>query len=137
MPTLRERLRRQRWADVVVIVSAVYLLLAAAWAPLELVSGGGGWEVENPLWLMATYAIAGSLGLAGLFLTTRATSLGRIVIAAAGVLALSGLGSLERITLLAMFSLGIPGLALLMASVFAGQMPTPEQEGKVRTGLGE
>ena len=41
MPDRSTLLQRRCWADIVVLVAAVYLFLAAVGSPLELLSGGG------------------------------------------------------------------------------------------------
>lgn len=135
MATERDRLRRRRWADVVVIVASVYMFGAAFW-PIELVSGGGAWEVANPVALAGTYAAAGILGLGGLFMTAKSTVIGRVLVGIGGLVALYGLTTLEHLTTFALVSFGGAGLAMLLAASFVGEMPTPEQEGKPRRGLG-
>lgn len=40
---------------------------------------------------------------------------------------------LEHRTALGLMSLGIPGIAMLLAAFFVGPMPTPEKEGKPRS----
>lgn len=135
MATYQERLRRRRWADIVVIVAAVYMFGAAFW-PIELVSGGGAWEVANPVGLAGTYAAAGILGLGGLFMTVKSPLIGRVLVGIGGAVALYGLTTLDHLTTFALISFGGSGLLMLIAAPFVGEMPTPEQEGKPREGLG-
>lgn len=124
--------RRRRWAVVVVIIASVYAFAAAIWFPPEVISGGGSREVRSEAWLWAAYALGGVLGLVGVFVALRWPALARGVVAVAGLLVLSGFFALRQITPLALVSLGLTGLALLVAAPFVGPMPTPEEEGKRR-----
>jgi len=120
--------KRRRWADVAVIIASVYTLLAVAWSPPELFSGGDGYEVRYTGWLIIAYVGAGVLGLAGLLVGQKWQAPGRLLTALAGLCALSGLVALKPITLLGLVSLGGSGLLLLAAAPFMGEMPAPHQE---------
>lgn len=124
--------RRRRWADVVLIVAAVYSLLAAAWAPLELLSGGGGGEVTHTGFLWVSYTVGGVLGLLAIFMARRRAGLAKAAAALGGIVVLSGFFSLDELTALAVISLGGTGLAMLLTAPFVGAMPSPEEEGKER-----
>jgi hypothetical protein len=122
------RAKRRRWADIAVIVAAVYALLAVVWSPPELFSGGEGYEVQYTGWLIIAYTGAAVLGFAGLLVGQKWQTPGRILTAVAGLLALSGLVALRPITALGLLSLGGTGLLLLGAAPFMGEMPAPHQE---------
>lgn len=123
---------RRRWADVVVIVAALYVFLAAVWSPPELISRGEGHEVGSTNWLFIAYGLGGSLGLAGLLAAQRHTLTGRILVGLGGLLVLSGFAAMREVTLLAAISIGGSGLAMLIAAPFVGAMPSPEEEGRTR-----
>lgn len=129
--TNRDRLKRRRWADVVVIAAAVYALLAAFW-PMEMVSGGGGREVGSQGGLWIAYTAGGVLGLLAVFIAGRAPGLAKALVAAGGVAVLLGFFALTELAPLALVSLGVTGLALLGAAAFVGPMPSPEDEGRPR-----
>jgi len=125
--------RRHRWADIVLIVASVYAVLAAMWSPLELLSGGGGGEVRSSELLWVSYALGGALGLAAVFLARRSAGVAKVLAGLGGLAVLSGFLSLGEITLLALLSLGLTGVAMLVSAPFVGPMPSPEEEGKRRT----
>ena len=125
--------KRRRWADVVLIVASLYAFMSSFWAPLELLTGGGGNEVADDQALWWTYALGGVLGLAALAFATRFPVLSKALTAAAGVAVLAGFFMLDNLTPFATISIGLTGLALLAASPFVGPMPSPEDEGKSRT----
>jgi hypothetical protein len=124
--------RRRRWADILVLIAAVYAFLSAFWSPLELVLGGDGYEVDNSGWLMGSYALAGILGISGVLMAVKNATVGRIMVALGGVAMLSAFGALQEITPFAALSIGLSGLVLLAGAYFVGPMPTPEDEGKRR-----
>jgi hypothetical protein len=128
--------KRRRWADVVVIIAAVYVFFAAVWSPPELISRGDAGAVGDTTWLYVAYALGGTLALAGLFIVQRWIGIGRITIGVAGLIVLSAFLALREITPLALLSIGISGVALVAAAPFAGPMPSPEEEGKRRTSPG-
>jgi hypothetical protein len=129
----RSRARRYRRTNVVVLAISVYALAASIWVPPELMAEGPRATVLNPMWLRwGAYGAGGVSGLAAVFLSVRYPGLGRVLTLVAGVLLLSGFLALARATPLAVASLGLTGLALVVASGFMGPMPTPEQEGMPR-----
>lgn len=132
MTNEREKAKRRRWADVLVIVASVYALLSAGWAPLELLDSGEGYEVADSAGLWWIYALGGALGIAALAASRRWTALAKALSAAGGVVILGGFFTLETVTVFAALSLGLTGLALLAAAPFVGPMPSPEEEGKSR-----
>ena len=121
-------MKRTTWANVAVIVAALYSLVAAAWSPVALFGGGEGYGVANRAWLMFSYAGASTLALAGLVVAQHWRFPGRIAVVIAGLLALSGLFVLQPIKALAVLSLGGTGLLLLAAAPFMGEMPAAFQE---------
>lgn len=132
----QNRMKHRRWIDVALIVVSVYALLAAVWTPPEIWSGGSADEVASTGGMLLTYTLGGLLGLAGFFLVHWNRTLGRILAFIGGLVILSGFLALSEVTLLAAISLGVTGLVMLVAGVLMGPMPTPEDEGQRRTGLG-
>lgn len=130
-PTRKEH-RRHRWADVVVIVAAIYAIAAATWFPPEMISGGDSTAVADEGWNWISYAVGGALGVMGLFLALKWSVVGKVSVGLGGLAVLAGFLTLRAFTPLAILSLGGTGLALLLAAPFVGPMPTPEQEGKDR-----
>ncbi len=133
MSTPLQRAKRRRWADVVVIVASLYSFMSSFWAPLELLTGGGGGEVADEQALWWTYALGGLLGFGALALSRRNPAFAKALTAAAGLAVLAGFFTLDNLTPFATVSIGVTGVALLAASPFVGPMPTPEDEGKSRT----
>jgi hypothetical protein len=127
---------RRRWADVVIIVAAVYIFFAAVWAPPELISRGDAGAVRDTTWLYMAYSLGGALALGGLLVVQRRITVGRFMIGLGGLVVLSGFLALREITILALLSMGLSGLAMIAAAPFAGPMPSPEEEGKERTAPG-
>lgn len=72
MPDRSTLLQRRCWADIVVLVAAVYLFLAAVGSPLELLSGGGGEAVADLEHLTALGPM--SLGIPGIAMLLAASS---------------------------------------------------------------
>ena len=132
MTTQIERAKRRRWADVVVIVASLYAFMSALWAPLELLTGGAGREVADDQGMWWSYAVGGVLGLIALFFAHRNAPIAKGLTAAAGLAVLAGFLTLDNLTAFAALSIGVTGVALLVASPFVGRMPTPEEEGKSR-----
>lgn len=124
----KTHLRRRRWADIVVIIASAYALSAASWFPPELAEGGVNEAVRFPAWLWMAYLAAGLLGFAGVFAASRWTALGKGLVALAGLIMLGSFLTMARITTLAVLSIGGTGLALLVAAVFVGPMPSPREE---------
>lgn len=135
-PDLQARLRHRRWADAVVIVLSVYAFFAAIWAPPEMATGADAEGVGSTGWMYLSYAIGGALGILGIFIAHKAEGVGRAVVLLAGIVVLSGFFALYEVTLIAVISLGVTGLGMLAAAPWVGPMPTPEQEGMPRRGLG-
>lgn len=128
--------KRRRWANLVVILTSVYVILLAVWAPPGLGPAEAAADVANfGLWWWV-HAIAGATGIGSVFLANRSRVGGRIAVIAAGVILLIGLFAFDRINWMAVRTLIIPAILLLGAAPFLGAMPSPEQEGKRRRGLG-
>lgn len=124
--------RARRWASIVAIVASVYALLAAVWVPPEFFTGGDAGEVGHSTWLIIAYALAAALGLGGVLTAQRNAGLARLMVAAAGIILLSGFLAMRQVTALALVSIGLTGLMLIGSAVFLGAMPSPEEEGKAR-----
>ena len=121
-------LKRRRWADILALVASAYALSAAAWFPPELVAGGTNNAVEAPAWLWIAYATAGILGFIGVFAASKSAVLGKVLVAAAGLIMLASFVAMASVTTLAVLSIGGTGLALLIAAAFVGPMPSPREE---------
>lgn len=132
MTTPIQRAKHRRWADVVLIVASLYSFMSAFWAPLELLTGGGGGEVADSQALWWTYALGGVLGLAALAMSRKHAGFAKGLTAAAGLAVLAGFFTLDDLTPFATLSIGGTGVALLAAAPFVGPMPSPEDEGKSR-----
>lgn len=112
---------------MVALVISAYALAAGAWGtgPEAMEEPGG---VVGEGWLGLAYVLAGVAGFAGVFTAPRWPGLGRGLTGLAGLLLLSGLLAMREMTLVAVVSLGITGLALLGAAYWMGPMPTPGEE---------
>ena len=117
-----ERTRR-RWADVVVMLSALLLVGLAAWnAPAS--SGSSPDETFSLGSMYVAYGVGGGLALAAVFLVHRWRTVGRVVLVAAALIVLGfgfhayrgGAGAVWLTVLL-------PGLLMLAAAPFFGPMP--------------
>jgi hypothetical protein len=133
----RTRARRRRWADVVVIVAALYAILAAVWAPPALGPAEAAAEApRHGLWWWA-HAVGGSLAISSIFVAMKSVIAARILAAAGALVLLAGLTAFGSITWLAVRMLVIPAILILAATPFIGPLPTPEEEGVPREALGE
>lgn len=132
----RTEAKRRRWADLVVILTSVYVILLAVWAPPGMGPAEAAADVSNfGQWWWVT-AISGALGIGSVFLANRSRVLGRIAVIAAGIILLTGLFAFDPINWMAVRTIIIPAILLLGAAPFVGPMPSPEQEGKRRRALG-
>lgn len=133
---------RRWWADVVVIIASAYALSAATWVPSEWISGGDVRDAGAPAteWLWAAYMIGGVLGFASLFISLEGPTIARVVAAVGGLAILSGFLVVRGLTVPAFVSLGVTGVALLVAGLFLraspgrGQGRRPGQAQGRRTG---
>lgn len=131
MPTDgRRSTGRRRWADVVIIIASAYALSAATWVPSEWVSGGDvpGAGAPATEWLWAAYMIGGVLGFASLFISLERPTVARVVAAVGGLAVLGGFFVLRGRAVPALVSLGVTGVALLVAGVFMRGAPAPDQD---------
>lgn len=129
------RAKRTRWADVVVLVAGVYAFAGSWMSSPEAMTGGSG-DVASDSWLWIAYLAGGLGGIAAFFLAIKHPGAARGLAAAAGLVVLSGFAALREVSVLAILSLGLTGLALLAAAPLLGPMPTPEDEGEARRPLG-
>jgi hypothetical protein len=120
--------KRRWWTNIVVIGASAYCIAAATHMPLELATGDVGEAVRFELWLSAVYVLAGVLGMAAVFTSTRWPRFGRVPLILAVALLVSGFFALHGVALLPVLSLGIPALAMLGALPFMGPMPGPGEE---------
>jgi hypothetical protein len=125
--------KRRRWADVVVIFAALYVFLAAVWAPPGLGPAEAMAEAEDHgLWWWA-HAVGGFLALLAVPVAMKQPLIARVMAGAGGIVLLAGLTAFDTIGWLAVRSLVIPAVLILAAAPFLGPMPTPEEEGKPRS----
>jgi hypothetical protein len=125
--------KRRRWADVVVILAALYVFLAAVWAPPGLGPAEAGAESsDHGLWWWA-HAIGGGLALFAVPVAMKNVLVARIMAGAGGLVLLVGLTAFDTIGWLAIRTLLIPAVLILIATPFLGPMPTPEEEGVSRS----
>lgn len=119
-----DRAERRKWADIVVIVVAIWSFGQALWGP-TLFAERSQDQGASTMWVMS--AVAGLLGLLGLFATTKRPGIGRAMIAVAGVLLLLGPFAYRVTTPLPMAFGIVSGLLLLAAAKFAGPLYKPAQ----------
>jgi hypothetical protein len=133
----RTEAKRRRWADVVIIVAGLYVWLAAIWAPPAIGPREAAVEAAQHGTWWWVHAIGGSLALASVFVAMKSVLLARVMAGVAGIVLLAGLLAFDHIGWLAVRALVIPAVLILLATPFLGPMPTPEEEGMTRHGLGE
>jgi hypothetical protein len=133
----RQTAKRRRWADIVIIVAALYAVLAAVFAPTGLGTPSAVAEAaDHGMWWWA-HAIGGSLALSSVFVAMKSVALARLLAGAGGLILLAGVMAFGGINWLAIRTLVIPALLILAAAPFIGPMPSPEEEGGSRKALGE
>jgi hypothetical protein len=128
----RTAAKRRRWADVVIIIAALYVFLAAVWAPpglgpREAMADAG----DHGLWWWA-HAVGGFLALFAVPVAMKNVLVARIMAGVGGVVLLAGLLAFDTIGWLAVRTLLIPAVLILAATPFLGPMPSPEEEGERR-----
>jgi hypothetical protein len=124
--------KRRRWADVVVIVAALYVVFAAVWAPPGLGPAEAQADAtDHGLWWWA-HAVGGLLAILSVPMAHKNVLVARIMAGLGGAVILLGLRSFDTIGWLAIRTLLIPGILILAAMPFLGPMPTPEEEGSTR-----
>jgi hypothetical protein len=126
-----------RWANIAVIIAGMWVLLIVMWSPEA--AGPREQQVEvdsNAAWFYAL-AASGPLALAAVFVALRSAILARVVLGVAALSLFAGLIGFRAFGTLAWSTVIIPGLIMLVAIPFLGAMPTPEDEGQVRHGLGD
>ena len=114
--------RRRDWADLVAIVAAVASFAFAIWGTPIAVGEVAGGDTRNVSLIWLSYGVAGLLAIAGVAVAQRRTGLGRILLAAGGVVLLVGLIGLAHPVGAAWASI-IPGILMLGAAPFIGRMP--------------
>jgi hypothetical protein len=126
------RAKRRRWADVVVIVAALYAVFAAVWAPPGLGPAEAQADAtDHGLWWWA-HAAGGLLAILAVPMAHRNVLVARIMAGLGGLVLLLGLAAFDTIGWLAVRMLVIPAVLILIATPFIGPMPSPEEEGKTR-----
>jgi hypothetical protein len=129
--------RRRRWADVVILVASIYAIVMAVWAPPAAGPGEAAAEAaDHGAWWWA-HAIGASMALSSIFVAFRSITLARVLAGVGALVLLAGVVAFRDISWLAVRTLILPAVLILIATPFMGPMPTPEDEGKVRRGLGD
>jgi hypothetical protein len=126
----------RRWANIAVIVAGVWVTLIVMWSPEA--AGPRAQQIEvadNALWFY-TLAAAGPLAIAAVLVALRHAAVARAMLGVAGVALIIGLLGFRAFGTLAWGTMIIPAIIMLLAIPFLGPMPTPEEEGQVRHGLG-
>lgn len=129
MADRRTEAKRRRWADVVVIVSALYVFLAAIWSPPALGPAEAATEAVDHGWWWWAHAVGGFLALLSVPLAQKRPPLGKALAGLAGLIMLAGMFAFGGVSWLSVRALGLPGLAVLLSAAFIGPMPSPEEEG--------
>ena len=121
--------KRRRWADIAVLIAALYVLGLAVWAPIAgNPNFGGRAATGRDAWYWAQVA-GGVLPIAGYFLALKNQMLGKALVGLGAVLLLLGLRGFSAIGTTAIRDIIVPALVMLVALFFFGPMPTPEEEG--------
>lgn len=115
-----DRAQRRRWADIAVIVVSMWSFGQALWGP-ALLSQASQDRGASTLWLIA--GIAGLLGILGLFVTAKNLSIGRGMIALAGLMHLAGPFAYRNFAPLPVTFAVITGVLLLAAARYVGPLP--------------
>lgn len=123
--------RRQRWADIVVMVAGLWVTGWAFWSPIVPSPEVGAVRDFAGWW--AVSAISGLTAFASVLVTFRSTAVARVMLVIAAAVLLVGVFLFERITVSAFSRIIVPAILMLLAAPFIGPMPTPEEEGRSRT----
>ena len=115
--------RRRDWADLVAIVAAVASFAFAIWGTPIAVGEVAGGDTRNVSLIWLSYGVAGLLAIGGVVVAQRRTGLGRILLAAGGVVLLVGLVGLAHPVGAAWASI-IPAVLMLASAPFVGPLPT-------------
>ena len=119
-----EQAKRRLWADVAVMIVAVFTVAQAIWGPALLTQASQD-RGASSTWVMAL--IAGGVAIAGLIVSQRRPNLGRGLVAFAGGFILVGPFTYQRAAPIAMTFAIVSGIILLVAAKFIGPMPPPTQ----------
>lgn len=115
-------MKRRRWADIVVIATALLLVGLAAWTGPA--SSGPRADVASLGWMYVAYGVGGALALVALFVAHRSRTGGRLLLGAAALVVLGfGLNAFRRPSAALWLTIVVPGLVLLAATPFLGRMP--------------
>lgn len=120
--------RSRRWADIVAIVASVVLFGYSVWGGVLSGDSSALDEVRDVGLARASNIVGGLLGVLGIFAAQKNRNLGRVLVIAAGLVALGGLFAFSVIDATALTAAGVPGAALLLSGFFVGPMPTELEE---------
>jgi hypothetical protein len=126
----------RRFANIAVIISGMWVLLIVMWSPEAAGPREQQVEVESSAAWFYALAVSGPLAIASVFVALKSAVLARVMLGVAGLALLAGLVGFRVFGTLAWSTLLIPGIVMLLSVPFLGAMPTPEQEGQVRHGMG-
>jgi hypothetical protein len=119
-----ERAKQKTFADVLVLAVSLLTIGRSIWGPALLT------QASQDRGASATYflsLIAGALGLLGLGIAQKRPSIGRWIVAVAGVVVLIGPFTYQRLAPLPMTFAILSGLLLLLGARFIGPLPPPEK----------
>jgi hypothetical protein len=132
MPDTNTLQRRRHWADVVAIVASVAAIGLAIWPNLAADEGPAGASVGSGA---LASAIAGALGVLGLFLAQRSPGVARVPLALGGLLLLLTPFVFARAAGVVPTLQMILGVAMLATVPFIGRLPDelpPRDAGRSR-----
>jgi hypothetical protein len=115
--------KARHWADVGVLIASVWALVSGFRIPPDVMTQEGDVVAQSVPLLAGAYGLGGLLGLGGLAVAQKWPSPGRFIIGGGGLVILAGFFAMQEVTLVTLLSLGVPGLALILAAPFAGTMP--------------
>ena len=120
--------RGRRWADIVAILASVVLLGYSVWGGMLAGDSEALSEVRDIGLARVSVVVAGLLGLLGIFVAQRSRTVGKALVTAGGVVALTGLFAFNTLDTTAIAATGAPGLALVISGFFVGPMPDELEE---------
>ncbi len=124
--------KRRKWADLAVLVAAIYALVFAIWAPEATAPNTATSEVSGKgTWYFA-HMLGGILPLAGYFVALKSSMAGKVLVGLGAGALLAGLAGFDEIGGIALRNIILPAVIMLVALPFFGRMPTPEDEGRQR-----
>jgi hypothetical protein len=126
----------RRWANIAVMIAGAWVLMIVLWSPEA--AGPREQQIEvadSTIWFAALTA-AGSLAIAAVIVALKNAVIARVLLGIAALSLLAGIIGFQQLGTLAWGTVVIPGIIMLLAIPFLGPLPTPEDEGQVRHGIG-